>query len=174
MQNGNAKPQADYFDNLEGDFEAENKPVKPVSNRRQFTDALTARQYIHGGKGTVTLKSKATKNHFTYELGMPDDGSVIFVKVLVGPDNTASYKYLGLIKRDVFWAGRKNPRPGDIARDAPSAKAFAWVWQHLVRDHLPVDQVEVWHEGQCGRCGRKLTHPDSIERGIGPECIKKV
>ena len=30
--------------------------------------------------------------------------------------------------------------------------------------------VEVWHEGICGRCGRKLTVPESVERGLGPEC----
>jgi hypothetical protein len=28
----------------------------------------------------------------------------------------------------------------------------------------------VWHEGRCGRCGRKLTVPESIESGFGPEC----
>jgi hypothetical protein len=26
------------------------------------------------------------------------------------------------------------------------------------------------HAGKCGRCGRKLTVPQSIETGIGPEC----
>jgi hypothetical protein len=28
------------------------------------------------------------------------------------------------------------------------------------------------HEGKCGRCGRLLTVPSSIESGIGPECSK--
>jgi predicted metal-dependent hydrolase len=30
----------------------------------------------------------------------------------------------------------------------------------------------VHHEGKCGRCGRLLTVPSSIESGIGPECSK--
>jgi len=30
------------------------------------------------------------------------------------------------------------------------------------------------HEGKCGRCGRKLTVPLSIETGIGPECASKM
>jgi hypothetical protein len=27
--------------------------------------------------------------------------------------------------------------------------------------------------GRCKRCGRLLTEPVSVERGIGPECVKK-
>lgn len=34
-------------------------------------------------------------------------------------------------------------------------------------------ECEVWHEGRCGRCGRKLTVPESIETGIGPDCAKR-
>jgi len=30
--------------------------------------------------------------------------------------------------------------------------------------------LEIWHEGRCGRCNRKLTVPASIALGIGPEC----
>lgn len=37
-----------------------------------------------------------------------------------------------------------------------------------------LDRVEVWHEGSCGRCGRKLTVPSSIETGLGPECAELV
>jgi hypothetical protein len=36
------------------------------------------------------------------------------------------------------------------------------------------DFVEVWHEGFCGKCGKRLTVPNSIEIGIGPDCIKKL
>jgi hypothetical protein len=31
--------------------------------------------------------------------------------------------------------------------------------------------LEFWHEGRCGRCGRRLTVPDSIASGYGPECV---
>ena len=33
--------------------------------------------------------------------------------------------------------------------------------------------VEVMHDGRCGRCGRPLTHPDSIQAGIGPICAQR-
>jgi hypothetical protein len=28
--------------------------------------------------------------------------------------------------------------------------------------------------GRCGLCGRKLTDPESVERGIGPDCVQKL
>jgi hypothetical protein len=30
--------------------------------------------------------------------------------------------------------------------------------------------MELWHEGRCGKCGRALTVPESIESGLGPVC----
>ena len=147
----------------------------------QLTTASDAAAYITAGKATVTLVSKKTGTRFTYEIkhgsqrtdagGFKMDTSTpLFVKVLAGPQNTDNYMYLGFIPNNnhgTLVAGRKG-RP-----DAPSFKALSWVLQALQRDLLP-EQLEVWHEGACGRCGRKLTVPKSIENGIGPECARKV
>jgi hypothetical protein len=35
---------------------------------------------------------------------------------------------------------------------------------------VPHRQAEITVADRCGRCGRQLTDPVSIERGIGPEC----
>jgi len=58
------------------------------------------------------------------------------------------------------------PQPGaDPAR--------IWAAKQLVRyargEVLPAGLV-AYEECSCGRCGRALTDPVSIERGIGPEC----
>lgn len=132
-----------------------------------------AEAFILAGKATVTLKSLKTGAHFTYRISASPDKSCHFVALLSGPDNEGDYKYLGRIARSMFWAGRKVPKAGDIGRDAPSMRAFAWAWQQIVRGALP-DSLEVWHEGRCGRCARKLTVPSSISSGFGPECITKV
>jgi hypothetical protein len=121
-----------------------------------------------------------------------------FVSLLNGPDNERSYQYMGMLV-PVLVSERSidDPPPGSIADsmrdeattinnhykfvntrgsrvqlDAPSAVAFMWVLAMLDAGHMNED-VEIWHAGKCGMCGRKLTVPSSIEAGIGPECASK-
>jgi hypothetical protein len=143
----------------------------PMTGR--LATAAAALAFLRAGKATVTLVSVRTGTRFTYRVSGNERDDTLFVGLLTGPDNTADYRYMGRVSRGVFWAGRKVAKPGDISRDAPSTKAFDWTWRQLVRGELP-DSVEVWHEGRCGRCARKLTVPSSIASGFGPECIGKL
>ena len=150
--------------------------------RGAFADAGAVRRFIQAnklatGSAVFTLESGKTGKRFTYrvrqaiENEQPQD--MFFVAVLTGADNNTDYKYIGYIRRSVFWAGRKTPKPGDINTDAPSVKAFDWTWRQIVRGELP-EQLHVYHEGRCGRCSRRLTVPESITSGFGPECIGKL
>lgn len=144
-----------------------------------FSTAFEARQFAEAGNATITLRSKATDTRFTYRIQAPHHegnegtnsgrnvGSEFrFVKLLTGADNENSYSYLGYIRRGVFFHGGGKTK---IGQDAPSALAFAWAWRKLQQGELP-DNLEIWHEGRCGRCHRKLTVPSSIASGFGPEC----
>lgn len=145
-----------------------------TDERKPFATAGEARAFLLGGAAIATIVSRKTGIRFTYKINLSDDGGSHFVNVLFGPDNTRNYKYLGRIANaERLWIGRKHPRAGDINPDAPCARAFYWLWEQLGRDSLP-DTVEVYHEGMCGRCGRRLTVPESIASGFGPECIKHV
>jgi hypothetical protein len=164
----------DVFAGLDDDLSAEGNAAHVHHDMRgQLTTAQDALAFMRAGKATVTLVSKKTGTRFTYSLNQSDDKMVTWVKLLVGPDNFANYKYLGRISRDIFWAGRKVPRVGDISSDAPSAKAFKWAWLALIKGTLP-DQLEIWHTGRCGKCGRLLTVPESVKKGFGPECLAKI
>ncbi len=89
---------------------------------------------------------------------------VHFVGVLTRPD---TYTYLGCIFEGTKYVhGRKSP----IGHDAPSAKAFAWCWDKLMVKRAMPESLEVFHEGPCGKCGRRLTDPTSISVGLGPTC----
>jgi len=146
----------------------------PESMSGRLMTAESALAFLRAGKATVTLVSEKTGTRFTYRVSAAPDGTdTFFVALLNGPDNTGDYKYLGRIARGIFWAGRKVPRPGDIGPDAPSAVAFTWAWKALVRGTVPA-ALQIWHEGRCGRCARKLTVPASIASGFGPECIGRM
>ena len=174
-----------FADLDQGDFDRElaSTPAHEHGHdfRGQFTDAVAARQYLRAGRATITLKSKRTGDHFTYRVNVPTDretgerttDGTLMVSVLTGPDNTSSYTWLGRVAREIFWVGRKNPRPGEFSKDAPCAKAFQFAWQALLAGTIP-SQLEIWHEGRCGRCGLKLTVPESVARGFGPDCAEKM
>lgn len=146
-----------------------------------FTTAAEARNFMNAGNSTVTLASKTTGDRITYKIQAPhkpgnegtnaarDTASQMrFVKVLTGSDNENSYSYLGYIRRGVFFHGGAKTR---IGRDAKSSYVFEKSWKALQQDVMP-GNLEVWHEGRCARCARKLTVPSSIASGFGPECAQ--
>lgn len=134
---------------------------------KNFT--ITPRQFTLAGKSTFTVHNPSTGNRFTFKVTKGKaDTAPHFVKVMTGPDNESSFTYLGTIFADGRYAhGRKST----ISMEAPSAKAFTYVWRNI--DSLP-ESLEFLHAGKCCRCGRKLTTPESIARGYGSECASKI
>ena len=88
-----------------------------------------------------------------------------FVSVLTSPD---VYTYIGYITKE-FRSGKKSK----ISNSAQSIKVFNYVFKKLKSNNLS-EKVEIWHNGKCGKCCRKLTVPSSIDTGIGPECFKRL
>lgn len=126
--------------------------------------------FMLAGAAHVTFQSRRTGTRFTYRVNVskphPDGGPSHFVAVLTGSDNNSGYEYLGCIfDRKMYAHGRKSR----IAANAPSAVAFMWVWKKLSGGEMP-PELAVYHEGRCGRCGRRLTDPTSISLGLGPKC----
>ena len=127
-------------------------------------------RFVLAGNATFTIVSCKTGRRFTYRVQQcHDKASLYYVSVMTSPDNDANYSYLGtVIKTDVpRLSTYRHGVKSKIAESAPSAGAFYWWWKH--KGHA---QIQVWHEGRCGRCNRKLTVPESIANGIGPECMK--
>jgi len=123
---------------------------------------IDALDFILAGNSTVTFLNTVTGNRFTYKIKKNKSNDVFFVKVLTSPD---LYTYIGSIFNKSF----KHSQKSKASQEAQSVKVFQYVINRLVSKSLP-DTIEIWHEGRCGRCGRQLTVPTSIETGIGPEC----
>ena len=139
--------------------------------RAAFRDPGVTTRFMLSGRAYVTFESQRTGTHFTYRVAANKKkggtAPTHFVGVLTRPD---TYTYLGCIFEGRRWAhGHKSP----IGRDAPSAKAFAWCWAKLSGGRMP-ETLEVFHEGRCGVCGRRLTTPESVASGLGAICAKKI
>lgn len=131
----------------------------------------------------VTVVSSRTGTRYTFRVARkaprPDGhaDAVWYVDLLAGSDNQADYAPLAVLLgegRSVRVVPAKTR--GAVSPDAPSMAALRWVVERVVaaQDAHAFAQLEVWHEGQCARCGRALTVPSSIELGLGPDCADKV
>lgn len=162
------------------------------------------RTIINGDTETVDPEKRFTYRIQRAPVGegeTPDPQRPWFVKVLNGPDNIRDYQYLGTIFPDRHGDGivYRHGKKSRVSDKADSAKGIAWFVKHLSdlivlrgdlakADMFAQPEVEAkiakvegvlnkllyYHEGRCGRCARRLTVPESIINGIGPDCAKKV
>jgi hypothetical protein len=150
-----------------------------VSGHNQENDALKTQmggslenplEFILAGKAIFTVENEKTGNRFTFRVDAhKEKDGLHFVNVLTGRDNERNYEYIGTIHNcRGYFPGKKSRIPVS----AQSQKVFIWLWSSLKKGKLP-SEVKIFHEGRCGRCGRKLTVPESIRTGLGPECSKK-
>ena len=134
--------------------------------------------FMFAGKAVFTLNNTNTGNRYTYKvkrLKYKDPrvqaAAPYFVYYLTGPDE---YKYMATI----FDSNRYKLTATNKSRLKPDSLPWAalqWVLDSIKKNHdtgrskWPTE-FQFWHEGQCARCGRALTDPESISRGYGPYC----
>ena len=129
-----------------------------------FSSAGLAREFILAGDALFTLRSLRTGAHFTFKVQKARDAERWFVKLLVAPEE---FKYMGTIDGSPLrfrLTGKSQHEP-----ESTPVRAFKYAFGWLCENVIP-SELEVKHSGKCGRCGRPLTNPTSIDRGIGPEC----
>lgn len=125
-------------------------------------------KFILAGNATFTLKSLKSNKHLTYKVKKANSGEIWFVSLLTGPNNESDYAYLGIIQNSKFRLTSKSM----VKPTSDPVKAISWTLNKIAAgENTP--NLEIWHEGRCCRCGRLLTTPESINIGIGPECLKK-
>lgn len=143
------------------------------ATRKGDKETMNTKLFILAGNATFTVSNPKTERRFTYKIRakeVENDKVLHFVSVLTGSDNEADFSFLGTIfDGNTFRHSHKSR----IGRDALSAKAFSWIFPRIVSES-DLHGVEIHHEGRCGRCGRKLTVPESVDSGFGPECINMV
>jgi hypothetical protein len=143
---------------------------------------MISKEFVTAGRAifTVEMPEGSGKPHYTYRIksSKPNDrypNPTWFVQLLTGPDNTKDYSYLGIL----------DPNTGTVRTTAKSkfnsdsypvrlvSRVIDRVWANDVQSIFNAG-FALHHEGRCGRCGRKLTVPESVKSGIGPECAGKL
>ena len=128
-------------------------------------------QYLSGGEGIVTLLSP-TGVHRVYAFNKPRCASkfpkdVLFVYVQV---SSGLWIYVGMwIQHKGFYLTRAS----NYFADSPIVKGIEYIIK-MATGKITRTPMKLFHCGVCSICGRKLTSPKSIARGMGPECRKRV
>jgi len=118
---------------------------------------------------TLTIVNDASGGRVTVRFRRPKDFSAVLVDVMTGSDNESNFDFLGTLRGTTVYV---SPRSKCDALKGARAKGIVeWALRHAEADDLRT--VRCLHEGRCGRCGRKLTVPASIDRGLGPECATR-
>lgn len=146
-----------------------------------------SKKFVLAGKAIFTIKcgAGAPVPHRTYRVTFAKGGpkktgtgfwpDTYFVGMLTGPDNTENFNYMGKLDAatgTIILTGASSYRADSHAvRLFDRVMARVWADDHAA---YTVHGYDTMHVGQCGRCGRPLTVPSSVESGIGPECAKHV
>lgn len=123
--------------------------------------------------GIITIENPATGGHRTFKIETQHSGNLSgkrIVSLLVGRDNTGDYQGFGFVVEDgrvVVWRKfRGIEKMSDFDKFA-SMLAAPRNWSEK--------RGLVYHvAGACRRCGRVLSTPESVRRGLGPTCAEKV
>ena len=133
--------------------------------------SITDIHFFELGKAIFTVANPSNE-HYTYKIRkkiFDDKRTCWFIYLLTGPQNTNDYTYLGVYVPSIH--GVRLTAKSKYTEDSKPVKVLKWALTRVANNNLPVG-YKIQHEGRCGRCGRTLTTPESISRGIGPECIK--
>jgi uncharacterized protein DUF6011 len=138
----------------------------------RFSSIEAAKQFALAGNAIITLQSLRSGTHFTYRIQASDPEKSLangfppchFVKLLTsGSADQGDWTYLGMIKGGTTFRLTKASK---VTYVAPSVTAL----QFFLASSKLHPELVIRHEGHCGRCGRTLTVPSSIDLGIGPDC----
>ena len=127
-------------------------------------------EYIHGGRGIVTLVSPSGQQH-TYQFSRPSERDsfpedVIFIYAI--HDGIKRF-YIGMVEQDKF----RLTAHSRFLPDTEIVKGANYIMRMASEPNLSTP-MKLYHEGMCCFCGRQLTSDKSISTGIGPKCRRRL
>lgn len=121
--------------------------------------------------GCFTIQNTSKNTHRTVRIKTVKKGNLEgkrIISILTGPDNNSDYRGFGFVNDNGLIFIWNKHRDSHI---------LLWIARYIsgkFRFDQDVKNVNLLVEKSCIRCNRRLTTPESIKNGIGPECMKKV
>ena len=132
------------------------------TSRAEVMEPLT---FLFGGKAEFTIKNVDSGNSYKYKVSCnPKNEKMYFVSV--------DSEYAGVLIDDGVGIKYCQGKKGHYSVDATPIKGIMYVLRH---GNTPLKApMSMTHHGRCSFCGKALNDPESVVRGFGPVCWKKV
>ena len=163
-------------------YEQHLSPATPDVTADVPVHGLSLAEYVRCGNGRLTLRSARTGAAIDLKMRHSPTPKGMDLRVVVFWHVKQEWQvHLGqinmLLPRDGGWVWC----PGELTylqrKDNPdlvAAQAAVGLLVDGIRAGRLHSQLSVDAWSHCAECGRKLTDPDSIRRGYGPECYDKL
>lgn len=154
-----------------------------VHSDQHKLDAAAFRTFMFQGKALFTLQNTEKDTHITFRVQtlkrkrhQPEETRYFDVYVKALNDKYQGNRYIGRIDRRT-----KSFKPYNyIEKDHVGIQTIDWLirqWRNLEAWTTPEvegqePKLKIFHLGFCCKCGLPLTVPESIQNGIGPQCMK--
>ena len=130
---------------------------------------MTTEEYITAGDAIFTLMSTLIDRRTTYRITQDkNQPKRYFCKYLYGPENTRDYRYIGMFYSDTLHL--RTTRASDMTNRNLTFAMMSYFLDVVAGRREWPDTMQFYKSNRCARCARLLTTPESIEKGIGPEC----
>lgn len=138
-------------------------------NQIQFTDIHNLTKYVFAGVAVIKLHNSKTDRGFTFKISKNKSNQNLFYIYLL--THNKHYRFLGGYS---FKQGYIHSFRSVIVDTSLSVKAIQWFFTKLQFGNLLRDfpHISVFHVGICGRCGKQITSPESIQTGYGAKCLQ--
>lgn len=137
---------------------------------------MVTSNFVLGGRALFTV-SNANSTHYTFKVERkdPKPGSrfttpSFFLYVKAGTVDKKK-TYMGVVTPQLQL---RLTRGSKFAADSTTVKVATFALSVITGARALPEGYSIEHAGKCGRCGKKLTHPESKRIGFGPDCIDHV
>jgi hypothetical protein len=142
---------------------------------RSNINPLALPHFFFAGRSVLTFRNNETGSHMTVKVKQARDKKdrkiklpIFFVFVRLLNDNETGYKYLGTI----FQENMRVKLSEGVTQGTQLHRVMDFILKSLKDPSTLKGKVSLLHEGKCMRCSMNLTHPESINTGFGPDCLK--
>jgi hypothetical protein len=134
------------------------------------------KEWLLAGPSIFTVHNAADAHYtFKVKLGHYDRlyGQAYWVSMLSGPDNAMDedYTYLGSIdgNGEFFMTGGSR-----LPMESTAVRVLKFALQVIFEGREMPPGYGVLQAAPCSRCGKLMSTPESLYRGVGPVCYEKM